>query len=390
VIALPLSLGSDPLNFSSLTATLQHIWSATATPAATRSPRQPNHAHQDHLTLNTYAVSTAAEPWKPGIPQWGVQVYWANNGDDPQSATWSKAQRIINYIVRLKANSISISFPFSMRTINASSVSAEPATPSPARVAILIEEARRANLRVTVRPLVDEASLSPRTGQRGGIEPTDRDAWFASYQMFLTPYAQVSQEYGAASFVAGTELSSMEGDRRWDGLVAALGREFKGEIAYDAAWFDYVSRHVNMPVYHLGVDAYFPVGVPDSASVSELIAGWSSWLDRKSTGALPRILLGEVGITAQDGAYAAPGDFHVKHAYNPQVQANWYTAACTIARTRDMVGLYVWSLDFNSDPDKPAPLSASRLAFAGRQQSEDALRACFSTSYPVQQSIAGG
>jgi hypothetical protein len=378
VIGLALSAGSEPLKFSNLIAALR-------TTTATRSTRTVNYLHHSRRKSSAYTVSVVKHPWKPGIPQWGVQAYWPDNPGDLLSTIWTKAQRIVDYIVELDANSICISFPFYTPSIDGSTVSAGAGTPSPARVGILIREARRAYLRVTVRPILDEATLGPPKGWRGIIKPADRDVWFASYQRLLMPYARISQKYGAASLVVGTELDSMEGDHRWDGLIASLGRQFKGEISYDAAWPDYLSRPVNIPVHYLGVDSYFPVDAPDSASIAGLVAGWNRWLDRKSTGKLPRILLSEVGIVAQDDAYAAPGKFDARHRSDPWIQANWYRAACAVARERDMAGLYVWALDFNSNPDKPTPpTAASPFTFAGRPQSELALRACFSTSYKVR------
>jgi Glycoside Hydrolase Family 113 len=380
VIAVPLSMGSDPLRFGQL---VTKLWNSRQTHVDTQTPERPNKVRRGSAS-SLDIVSTVAHPWKTGLPQWGVQVYWAYNPSDSQSYTQRKAQRIVNYIVRLNANSICISFPLFMSSSNAI-LSTGPATPSPSRIGILIKAARRAYLRVTVRPIVGQASPGSPIGRYRVIRPSNWNTWFASYQALLIPYARVSQEYGAASFVVGTELSSMEGDRRWKGIVAAIKKKFAGEIAYDAAWTDYISRYVNMPVYHLGVDAFFPVNAPDSAPISKLVAVWNDWLDRKSTGPLPRVMLSEIGITPQDGAYPTPDRFHPGNAYSPQVQANWYKAACIVTRERDMAGLYVWSLAFNSDLGKPTPpSSASPFAFAGRPQSERALRACFSSSYQVR------
>jgi hypothetical protein len=377
LITLPLAFGNFPVKLG-----LVHWYAAASVP--------PHKTRRVAATVqhkpDPYPVRTVADPWQPGQTQWGIQVYWESTPSDPPGYTWGKAQRIVDYIVGLDANSLCISFPFYTPDIVASTVDAKPATPSPARVAILIQEARRAGLRVTVRPILDEASLDPPTGWRGAIEPADRDEWFASYQRLLLPYAEVAQKYGAATFTVGTELDSMEGDPHWTGLISAIAAVFHGQISYDANWSDYITTpQVQVPVTSLGVDAYFPVDAPDSAPVSELVAGWDSWLDRKTTGPLRSLVLSEVAIGAEDGAYDSPGNFYVSNPYNPQVQANWYTAICTITRQRQMAGMYVWSLDFNANPAKP-PATESPLDFLGRPLSESALRTCFgglATSGPV-------
>jgi hypothetical protein len=369
LIALPLAFGNFPVKPG-----LVH-WYDTA-PAARQQVRRDPPA--DRRKPDPYPVQTVADPWRSGMTQWGIQVYWQSTASDPADYTWGKAQRIVSYIVGLNANSLCISFPFYTPDITASTVNAKATTPSPARVAILIQEARRAGLRVTVRPILNETSLDPPAGWRGAIEPADRDEWFASYQRLLVPYAKVAQKYGAATFTVGTELDSMQGDPRWPGLIAAVAHVFHGQVSYDANWSDYITTpQVDVPVHSFGVDAYFPVDAPDSAPVSELVAGWDGWLDRKTAGPLRSIVLSEVAIGAEDDAYDSPGNFYVSNPYNPQVQVNWYTAVCAVTRQRHMADMYVWSLDFNANPAMPSP-SESPLDFLGRPLSEQALRACFS------------
>lgn len=180
----------------------------------------------------------------------------------------------------------------------------------------------------------------------------------------------------------GTELNSMEGDAGWDSLVDSAEKTFSGEIAYDANWDNYVSGRINMPVNHLGIDAYFPVKVPDTAPVERLVQGWNEWLDKKSPGKLPNITVAEAGIGAMDRAYQAPGDFYTKRAVNPQVQANWYTAVCQVVRERQMQGVYWWSMWFDDDPNTPPDdKTASRLDFAGRPLTEKAIKSCFTSDY---------
>jgi hypothetical protein len=182
--------------------------------------------------------------------------------------------------------------------------------------------------------------------------------------------------------VIGTELNSMEGDPGWDSLVTSAEKAFSGEVAYDANWDNYVSGRIDMPVSHLGIDAYFPVKVTDTASVARLVEGWNTWLDKKTSGDLPNITLAEAGIGAMNGAYKAPGDFYTKNAVNPRVQANWYTAVCKVVQERRMSGVYWWSIYFDDDPNTPPDdKTASRLDFAGRPRSEKAVRTCFTSDY---------
>jgi len=369
LIVVSVVFGSFPVKLG-----LVH-WYGAAAATGQQAGRDPPAVRRQPLP---YPVQSVIDPWQPGQTQWGIQVYWQNTASDPPDYTWGKAQRIVNYIVGLHANSLCISFPFYTAGITASAVGAKATTPSPARLAILIQEARRAGLRVSIRPILNEASLDPPAGWRGAIEPADRDEWFASYQRLLLPYAQVAQQYGAATFTIGTELDSMEGDPHWTALIAAVAGVFHGQISYDVNWSDYITTtQVQVPAPSFGVDAYFPVDAPDSAPVSALVAGWNAWLDRKSTGPLSSIVFSEVAIGAEDGAYESPGNFYVTNPYNPQVQANWYTAVCTVTRQRHVAGMYVWSLDFNSDPGDP-PASQSPLNFLGRTLSEQALWACFS------------
>ncbi|MCC5478750.1 glycoside hydrolase family 113 [Streptomyces barringtoniae] len=328
-------------------------------------------------------VLRVAEPWKPGAAQWGVQIYWEEEKQKRSDAfIEAQARKQAKYLVGLGANSVSLSFPFYTEGRTSDVTKAGAGTPSPERLRRVLNVFEDAGFRTTIRPVMDEASLDPPTGWRGNIEPASRSAWFRSYRTLLAPYLKVAQAEKVNTFVIGTELTSMEGDPGWDSLVATAEKTFSGEVAYDANWDNYVTGRINMPVNHLGIDAYFPVKVADTAPVSQLVKGWDEWLDRKSTGALPHITLSEAGIGAMDGAYHAPGDFYARRPVNPTVQANWYKAVCQVVQERRMTGVYWWSIWFDDDPNTPPDdKTASRLDFAGRTQSEQAIKACFSSDY---------
>ncbi|MFC4503070.1 MULTISPECIES: glycoside hydrolase family 113 [Streptomyces] len=379
VVAVPFVAGDHPLRWES-GSLVPHLvlhdqdatrpaGSGSTTTASNASPAAPK-------------VAEVAQKWKKGMPQWGAQLYWEDNPAHSLEYVEKQARLHANYLVGLHANSVSISFPFVTKNRFADEVSRGTKTPTPDRLARVLQIFHEAGLRTTVRPLMDEKTLEPDNAWRGSIKPADRDAWFASYEKFLTPYLKAADGEKAATFVIATELNSLQGDPHWDSLVDDAEKLFTGEVSYDANWDAYVSGPVTMPVRHLGIDAYFPVKVGDDASVQTLVDGWDNWLDRKATGPLPKITIAEAGIGAMNGAYHAPGDFYTKRAVNPKVQANWYTAVCQVVQERHMSGVYWWSIYFDDDPNtKPDDQKASRLDFAGRPQSEKAIKACFTSDY---------
>jgi hypothetical protein len=384
VLGTPFVLGDHPVRWES----------GSALPRIVRGDAEESATPSDDATVSTSVSSPSpsssadalkvAKPWKAGMAQWGVQLYWEEE-KKKRSDTFieNQARKHAEYLIGLGANSVSISFPFFTEGVASNELSAGAKTPSPERLQRVLKVFEDAGFRTTLRPIMDEKSLNPPDGWRGNIEPASRSAWFASYKQFLTPYLEAAEETKANTFVVGTELNSLEGDPGWDALVAFAEKTFSGEVAYDANWDNYVSGRINMPVNHLGVDAYFPVKVADTARVETLVEGWNDWLDKKATGSLPNIVIAEAGIGAMNGAYHAPGDFYTKRAVNPRVQANWYTAVCQVVQDRQMQGVYWWSIWFDDDPNtKPDDKVASRLDFAGRPLTEKAIKSCFNYAGP--------
>uniref|UniRef100_A0AAU1ZYV9 Uncharacterized protein n=1 Tax=Streptomyces sp. NBC_00093 TaxID=2975649 RepID=A0AAU1ZYV9_9ACTN len=385
VIAVPFVAGDHPLRWESgsLLPTLVLKGDDTGGPKAPSSSATDGTTAPGTSDSATAGTARVAKEWKEGMPQWGVQIYWEDNPDHDLEYIEKQAKLHSDYLVGLHANSVSVSFPFYTGDLTSTRIRGGDKTPTPDRLARVLRIFHEAGLRTTVRPIMDEKSLDVANGGwRGKIEPADRDAWFASYEKFLTPYLKAAHGAGATTFVIGTELNSMEGDPRWEALVDSAESTFSGEVSYDANWDNYVSGRIDMPVSHLGIDAYFPVKVPDTAPVKTLVDGWNKWLDKKATGPLPHITVAEAGIGAMNGAYHAPGDFYTKRAVNPQVQANWYTAVCQVVQERKMSGVYWWSVYFDDDPNtKPDEKVASRLDFAGRPLSEKAIKSCFTSAY---------
>ncbi|MFE4668415.1 hypothetical protein ACFRI7_04500 [Streptomyces sp. NPDC056716] len=383
VVGTPFVLGDHPVRWESGSRLPEIVLHDSEEPA--RPPRAPGTptGPATGTAPSTASGLQVAKPWKEGMPQWGVQLYWEEE-KEKRSGSFIEAQarKHATYLIGLGANSVSLSFPYFTEGVTSNALATGAKTPSPGRLAQVLKVFKDAGFRTTLRPIMDEAALDPPDGWRGNIEPASRSAWFSSYGKLLDPYLKAAEQAKADTFVIGTELNSMEGDPGWEPLVTEAEQTFSGEVAYDANWDNYVSGRINMPVSSLGVDAYFPVEVPDTASVGQLVEGWNEWLDKKATGELPNITIAEAGIGAMDGAYHAPGDFYTKRALNPEVQATWYTAVCQVVQERRMKGVYWWSIWFDDDPNTPPDDAvASRLDFAGRPLTEKAVTSCFTSDY---------
>jgi hypothetical protein len=367
--------------FTTVVVTLLTAVVSACSPGGSAGGGAPAHsAGGPGAETSTSQGPRVAAPWKPGQPQLGVNVYWDDNPADAENVVRAKADRLLDYIIGLGANSIALAFPFDTQGPTANAVFAETATPSPARVGIVLDEARRCGVRATVRPLLDERSLQAVNSKnwRGAIKPTNRDRWFASYQQFLAPYLKVARASHAATFFIGSELNSLEGDPHWKTLVAQAANDFDGEITYGENWDSFGPTPADVPVKSVAIDAYPPVDVNDDAPVSSLVAGWNNWLDRKASGAQPDTLLSEVGAPAEAGAYRKPwGWGDAAKPVNLTVQTRWFDAACQVARERKTAGLYWWKLDFHTDPAAADPQHDVHDSFVARPSAQ-VIKSCFS------------
>lgn len=332
-----------------------------------------------------YPVDTVEQVWAPGTAELGVQVYWVADPRDREEAVWGKAQRIVDYVVGLKANSLAVSFPVYMRGFDGTEVLAGPGTPPPDRLEILVRQAHAAGLRVTLRPLLDEAALGPPKGWRGNIAPTSAPAWFAAYRRLLAPYLDVAERRNVATVVVGTELNSLEPEtEQWTALADWARARYSGQVAYDLNWDNFIVGRYPEGASSYGIDAYFPVFTDDSAPSSVIAQSWIRTLTTAPPGPPGPLLLSEVAISAKRGAYQYPAAYSGVGTYDDRIQPTWFRGVCAAARDQRLAGLYFWKVDFDADPaDPPRQEDRPNLDFLGQPKAEAAIRECLAAPWTV-------
>jgi hypothetical protein len=249
---------------------------------------------------------------------------------------------LIAYAKTLQANSLSISFPFFMSSRSSTRVFATSRTPTPAELALLIADAERAGLYVSLRPLLSEATIGH---SRVAWKPAHPVAWFASYERFLMPYARMAQANKVGEFIVGAEFAKFGSSPLWNHLDRVLATVFHGKLAYSNNDTKGLSRSAGGRLTVKTVDAYHPIHPP-------FLRGWKSF-DRS----LPaRTVLTEVGISATDGAWRQPWVHRSQGMpIDPRIQVRWFTAACEAAIATGLRGIYFWSLPLSTRFPGPTP-----------------------------------
>ena len=291
------------------------------------------------------ALQPAHVPASPPItiPSSGTQM---QRGIDLDAYTYpgqdiaAAARADIAYITSLHANAVLISFPFFVNGQHGSRVYATSATPTPAQIAVIVRDAQRAELRISLRPLLDEKSIGTARRRWAPVNPT---VWFQSYQQFLTPYAVMADRLNVPVFVVGTELTRFSRSRHWAVLDAELRMRYHGTLACVDNWDAPHGTGNCGPDTQQLIDAYHPLLPP-------LTSTWDAYDQTLEPGTVEA----EVGIAAAPDADSQP---YVTHwpitQLDVAVQARWFSAACHAAAAEHLGGIYFWTLGLSQEPSGP-------------------------------------
>ncbi|HEX5268337.1 MAG TPA: hypothetical protein VFW24_16335 [Acidimicrobiales bacterium] len=206
-----------------------------------------------------------------------------------------------------------------------------------AQLSAQIATVRQAGLKVILVPIFYCGSCEG--GWRGVMQPSDDNAFFASYQQFIDHYARLAQADGVWLLFAGSEMTTLEGmTPQWQSVISSVRQNYSGLVGYEQNWDVLAHPQFLSDVDVVGVSAYFPLDDGAQPTVSQLVADWSNshaaadagrnWVGdlthlANTTG--KPILFGEVGY--MDSTYAGRQPFlNSFTAADSQLQADLYQA----------------------------------------------------------------
>jgi hypothetical protein len=346
--------------------------------------------------LGSVATATTAE----GAPThaatappyvFGINTYFTYNCQTVQQIDqWATTE--VSQYKALHANAIAIAFPLYTPSLTSNSVVAmtscsDPTQQSPTADIIgdVVKIAHHAGLSVLLRPLVDQQNLYAQNPQawRGVLNPSDVSLWFKNYLATLRPYFLMAQTDHVEHFAIQSELNSLADLPNWTSAIQQSHAVYTGNIVFDYSW-DTPTVKKPRPGTTLAIDAYPKVTAPITDTVAQLVAQWNHLLTTRAYYKVPtlnKVTIDEIGIAAQDGAYAQPYKGQLvptsSYPFNQTIQVNWFSAACSFMKQHKMKGIYYWgpwmSTNAGAMLTAPNPNKPSNI----QPQAQAAIKRCF-------------
>ena len=171
--------------------------------------------------------------------------------------------------------------------------------------------------------------------------------WFASYQAFLTHYAEIAEYTGCEMFCLGCEMLGTERQETyWRQTIAMVREIYHGPLVYNtnhgkeelAKWYDALD--------YLGTSAYYPVGDAPGASAEQMKEEWDKIAERlegvsKRLG--KKLIFMEIGCRSALGCAQMPWDFtHTEFPVNEDEQANFFESSMAALSDKEWFAGYFW------------------------------------------------
>ena len=222
---------------------------------------------------------------------------------------------------------------------HATTIAPQSYSPTDNDVISAITELHSKGVKVMLKPHVDALDGS----WRGTFQPSDVNAWFASFTNFIVHWAQLAQAQGVELLCFGTEYTMLTGASnlaRWTSVINTIRSNYSGPLTYAAnATFggdEFTSVAFWNQVDVIGLDAYFPLTNHNDPTLAELVQAWSNNRNGENivaavenfAGAHPGqpVIFTEIGYRSLAGANSAPWDWSVSGTADPMEQQLCYEA----------------------------------------------------------------
>ncbi|RMH55928.1 MAG: hypothetical protein D6679_10490 [Candidatus Hydrogenedentota bacterium] len=244
----------------------------------------------------------------------------------------------------------------------------------------IIREAKDAHelgLVVVLKPQIWSRDFWGGVEWHGTIRQKTRAAhrrWWESYRSFVLAEARLARRAEVEWLVIGTELVKMtEGDaRRWRNLAREIRKVYPGRLTYAAHWDGEFERIGFWEVLDgIGVNAYFPLEAPDTASVPDLVRAWRPYQERLrkvSEEYGKPVLFLEIGYQANRACWRRPWEYEIDDESEGD-QAKAYEAFFRAFKgERFFAGFFLWKAF--TDPRDRQARGRGKFRFLGTRAEE--------------------
>jgi hypothetical protein len=293
------------------------------------------------------------------------------------------------------ANYISLVIPYYQNNKTSSEILAKPYTPSDEVLSEAIQYAHSIGLKVMLKVHI----TSDDSAWQAYINPTNKDAWFASYGMMLNHLADIAEKNQAEEICIGTELITMstnpENTQNWITMIDAIRAHYHGLLTYSANWggtsFMEEASHIGFwdHLDYIGLSAYFSLA-PETwnPKMQDFLKSWKYW-DQTIVQPLSKkfnkpILFTEIGYRSLQGANTDPYNGDRMADVDLDLQANLYQALFQYWNTKPyMAGIHMW--DWKVDSLEGGP--GNNQYTVHHKPAEEVLKQWFTNSKPANKII---
>ncbi len=222
-------------------------------------------------------------------------------------------------------------------------------TLSPDRVALVIDQAHEAGMKVLLNPHIWNNDF--REHWRGEIwmeNEADWKAWWEDYDRYILSYANLAQDKKVDLFCVGSELVACATGREadWRRLIREVRKVYTGPLIYAANWDEYDKIKFWDALDYAGIDFFPPLideASPDRAAIKSAMESFAHRVDAFHRKWKKPIVLTEIGYKSVEWTTSRPWEWRSGAKIDLDLQARAYEAALQVFPQQKWCrGMYWW------------------------------------------------